>query len=109
MGFGDVTLLGMIGAFVGWQAALLIFFLAPLAGVVVGLVQLILTRQTEMAFGPYLCLATVGVILYWPALWHGYAVDLFAMGWIVPGLCAAGACLMAGMLYSWRLIRGDRL
>jgi len=109
MGFGDVTLLGMIGAFVGWQAALLIFFLAPLAGVVVGLVQLVLTRQTEMAFGPYLCLATVGVILSWPALWHGYAVDLFAMGWIVPGLFAAGACLMAGMLYSWRLIRGDRL
>jgi len=109
MGFGDVTLLGMIGAFVGWQAALMIFFLAPLAGVVVGLVQLILTRQTEMAFGPYLCLATVGVILSWPALWHGYAVDLFALGWIVPGLFAAGACLMAGMLYSWRLIRGDRL
>lgn len=106
MGFGDVTLLAMIGAFVGWQAALMIFFLAPLAGVVVGLLQLLLTRQTEMAFGPYLCLATVGVMLAWPVLWHGYAEDVFAMGWIIPGLFAAGVCLMGGMLFGWRLIRG---
>ena len=107
MGFGDVTLLAMIGAFLGWQAALLVFFLAPLAGVVVGLLQLLLTRETEMAFGPYLCLATVAVMLGWPALWEGYAMDLFALGWIIPGLFAAGVCLMGGMLAAWRLIRGD--
>ena len=32
MGFGDVTLMGMIGAFLGWQAAVLTFFLAPFFG-----------------------------------------------------------------------------
>ena len=32
MGFGDVTLMGMIGAFMGWQAAVLTFFLAPFFG-----------------------------------------------------------------------------
>ncbi|MFP6751927.1 MAG: A24 family peptidase [Pirellulaceae bacterium] len=106
MGFGDVTLLAMIGAFIGWQAAVLVFFLAPLAGVVVGLLQLVTTRRTEMAFGPYLCLATVGVMLAWPALWYGYAADVFAMGWVIPGLFAAGVCLMGGMLFTWSLIRG---
>ena len=33
MGFGDVTLMGMIGAFLGWQAAVLTFFLAPFFGI----------------------------------------------------------------------------
>ena len=44
MGFGDVTLMGMIGAFLGWQTCLIVFFLAPLAGLVLGVAQLILRR-----------------------------------------------------------------
>ena len=32
MGFGDVTLMMMIGTFLGWQACLIAFFLAPFAG-----------------------------------------------------------------------------
>ncbi len=31
MGFGDVTLMAMIGTYMGWQASLVVFFLAPLA------------------------------------------------------------------------------
>ncbi|MEN6407968.1 MAG: A24 family peptidase, partial [Thermoguttaceae bacterium] len=37
MGFGDVTLMAMIGAFLGWQPCLVVFFLAPFAGLVVGI------------------------------------------------------------------------
>ena len=34
MGLGDVDLLAMIGAFMGWRAAILTFFLAPFFGLV---------------------------------------------------------------------------
>ena len=34
MGFGDVTLMAMIGAYLGWQAAVLTFFIAPFFGLV---------------------------------------------------------------------------
>ena len=43
MGFGDVTLMGMIGAFMGWQAAVLTFFLAPFLGLAHAAWKLILT------------------------------------------------------------------
>ena len=60
MGFGDVTLMAMIGAFLGWQPCLVIFFLAPFAGLVVGVLRLILFRDREIPYGPFLCLAALG-------------------------------------------------
>ena len=60
MGFGNVTLMAMIGAFLGWQTCLIVFFLAPLAGLVLGLVQLMLRRGSEIPYGPFLCLGAVG-------------------------------------------------
>ncbi len=32
MGFGDVTLMMMVGTFLGWQACLIAFFISPFAG-----------------------------------------------------------------------------
>ena len=39
LGGGDVKLMAMIGAFLGWKLVLLTFFLAPLLGSIVGLVM----------------------------------------------------------------------
>ena len=68
MGFGDATLMAMIGAYLGWQAVVLIFFMAPFVGIVVGLAQFIFGGEVEIAYGPFLCIAALGTILAWPAL-----------------------------------------
>lgn len=64
MGGGDVKLLAMIGAFLGWQKALITFFIAPLFGVVVGVVNLVTKKDHTIAYGPFLALAAV-VALCW--------------------------------------------
>jgi len=64
MGGGDVKLLAMIGAFMGWPAAVLTFFLAPLFGVVVGVANLIVKKDHTIPYGPFLALAAV-ISLFW--------------------------------------------
>ena len=104
MGFGDVTLMAMIGAFLGWQPCLVIFFLAPFAGLIVGVLRLILFRDKEIPYGPFLCLATLFVIVRWDAVWDA-TQDVFAVGWLVPLVMLGCLVLMPLMLGTWRLIR----
>jgi prepilin signal peptidase PulO-like enzyme (type II secretory pathway) len=101
MGFGDVTLMAMIGAFLGWQTTLVVFFLSPVAALFIALTQWILTGRRDIAFGPYLCLSALFVIVCWPTVW-GRVDYVFRMGWIVPALFAACLLLMMGMLMFWR-------
>jgi leader peptidase (prepilin peptidase)/N-methyltransferase len=76
MGFGDVTLLAMIGSFLGWQAVLAVFVLAPVFGAVLGFVQLVARGENRIPYGPFLCLATLAVLFIWKPLWEFYAVRL---------------------------------
>jgi leader peptidase (prepilin peptidase) / N-methyltransferase len=103
MGFGDVTLMAMIGAFLGWQASLLIFFLAPIAGLVLGVLRMILFRDREIPYGPFLCLASLFVIVQWDALWENTQI-LFELGWLVPAVMLVCLVLMGVMLAAWRAI-----
>lgn len=104
MGFGDVTLMAMLGAFLGWQPCLMIFFLAPFAGLVLGVLRLILFRDKEIPYGPFLCLAALVIIVRWDDVW-GYTEHAFALEWLVPVVVASCPPLMAVMLGVWLLIR----
>ena len=104
MGFGDVTLMAMIGTFLGWQTCLVVFFIAPFAGLVMGVAQMILFRDAEIPYGPFLCLAAVVTIVYWAAVWERLYL-IFGLGLLVPLIVLCCMALMAVMLGTWRLIR----
>ena len=59
MGGGDVKLLGMAGALLGWKLVVLTFFLAPLLAIVPGLCVLLFKRSHVIPYGPFLSLALV--------------------------------------------------
>lgn len=64
MGGGDVKFLAMIGAFLGWQMALLTFFVAPLFGAVFGIIVKIRTKESVIPYGPFLALGAL-ISLFW--------------------------------------------
>lgn len=64
MGGGDVKLMAMIGAFLGWKLAILAFFIAPIFGAVFGIVEKIRTGDTTIAYGPFLVLGALISLFY---------------------------------------------
>jgi len=76
MGFGDVKLMGAVGAFFGWQGVLFTLMASSLAGSVVGIALVASGRkemQSRIPYGPYIALAAL-VWMYWgPRLWAAYA------------------------------------
>lgn len=105
MGFGDVTLMAMIGAFLGWQPGLIVFFLSPFCGIILGGLQWILSRDPEIPFGPFLCLAALVVIVRWPAWWQ-WVEAVFGLGAAVPVVVLGCLALLGLLLGLLRLVRG---
>jgi len=64
MGGGDVKLLAMVGAFIGWQKVLLAFFLAPFLAIVIGIINLLVKKDHTLPYGPFLSLAAV-ISTFW--------------------------------------------
>jgi leader peptidase (prepilin peptidase)/N-methyltransferase len=82
MGFGDVKLMGTLGAFFGMEGVWFITFLASLIGAVVGLGLVALGKrdlQGRIPFGPYLALAALiwmrGGAEWWSSYW-AWATEL---------------------------------
>jgi len=67
MGGGDVNLMGMLGAFLGWKSLLFILMIAAFTGAAVGVALMIKKNETmkyAVPFGPFLSLGAV-LYLFW--------------------------------------------
>jgi len=77
MGMGDVILLGMIGAFVGWRNALLTIFFAAILGSAFYLPLMVVKikqgRRYELPFGVFLAVAAVVTFVFGDAVISWYA------------------------------------
>jgi leader peptidase (prepilin peptidase)/N-methyltransferase len=75
MGFGDVKMMAMVGAFLGAPLALLTIMFGSLLGSIVGLVLIRCankTREYELPFGTFLSFAGVFAVLYGDELVRWY-------------------------------------
>ena len=106
MGFGDVTLMAMIGAFVGWQASVLGFFLAPMTAIVIVVIYWLSTGDNRVPFGPYLCAGTLATMLFWDRLFNGWFLQNFAiLGAFMLWLFVAMTGIMGVMLFFYRVAK----
>jgi leader peptidase (prepilin peptidase)/N-methyltransferase len=67
MGGGDIKLLAMIGAFLGWPSIPITLFIASLLGSVIGIGYMIATgkgRRLALPFAPFLCSGALIYIFY---------------------------------------------
>jgi leader peptidase (prepilin peptidase) / N-methyltransferase len=66
----------MIGAFLGWERALLTFFIAPFFGAVIGFTNLIIKKDHTIPYGPFLSLGAV-LSLFWADKIIGFFLHLY--------------------------------
>lgn len=104
MGFGDVTLMAMIGAFLGWQASLAAFFLAPFAAIGIVVIVWVINRDPATPFGPYLCAGAAMTILFWDPLYNGWLSSALMM--LGPQLFWMGSMLLVMLAVLLGISRG---
>lgn len=105
MGFGDVTLMAMAGAWLGWQACLLACVIAVFIGLVHGLTQLLVRSESELPFGPSLCLGLAAVVVCWRPLW-GMAAPQFLRPLDMAVVAGLVIVMTAVTLWAWARFRG---
>ena len=75
MGGGDIKLLGMIGAFLGWKGVLFTIMASSLIGTIVGITMMLRAGQgmkMAMPFGPFLAIGAILFLFFGPQLMDWY-------------------------------------
>lgn len=75
MGGGDIKLLAMIGAFIGWKGVLFTIFISSAVGTLTGIIIMLRTQKglkLAVPFGPFLSIGAVIYIFFGPQLIYWY-------------------------------------
>lgn len=67
MGLGDVKLLAMMGAFLGWRSILFIIMVGSFSGALLGIAMMLIQkkdRRYAIPFGPFLSLGALSYLMY---------------------------------------------
>jgi leader peptidase (prepilin peptidase)/N-methyltransferase len=106
LGFGDVTLMAMVGSFLGWQPVIFVFLLAPMCGIAAAVTMRLVYGRRALPYGPYLSFAAVAVLFTWRWLWRPTR-EIFGHWPTLLGLVGgmvAGMALLLGLLRMYRAI-----
>jgi len=79
MGGGDIKMMAMVGAFLGWQGVLLTIFLGALLGTVIFVPISIVKRGKLVPFGIFLALGAAATWLAGPALIGWYRTSVLGL------------------------------
>jgi len=82
MGGGDIKLLAMIGAFLGWQGVCFTIFLASITGTLAGGLLMLFARKNlkfALPFGPFLSIGAIAYLFLGPQLiaWYFFGIYPF--------------------------------
>jgi leader peptidase (prepilin peptidase) / N-methyltransferase len=104
LGVGDADLMMMAGAFLGWQAVVVAFFLSVFPALLFGIIQLLVRNDHSLPFGPSLSLSVMATCLAWHPLGEFVRPAFFWGGVLFWGTVACAGMLFL-MSFMLRLMR----
>lgn len=87
MGFGDVKLMAMLGAFFGWKAAVLNIVVAAFLGSIIGIIFIVMAKRGGekeskghyLPFGPYIAVGGIVVMFFGESMINAYLSRAFPL------------------------------
>ncbi len=69
LGMGDVFLMGMAGAFIGWQPVVIALAIAPIVALFIGGIAWLVGGKQYIPYGPFLAAGVLVTLFAWKYIW----------------------------------------